>query len=219
MEVKMLIQPNSKLLFIGDSITDCDRQRPIAEADGNALGNGYVSLVNALLGASHPEYRIRIVNVGSSGNTVRELEERWQTDVLEIKPDWLSIMIGINDVWRQFDTPLQTEGHVNIREYENTLERLILKTRPVLKGLILMSPFFIEPGTADPMRSMMDDYGNVVNRLASKHQAIFVDTQAAFNNILKTMHPMSLAWDRVHPGLTGHMVLAKAFLNSIEFAW
>ncbi len=215
----MLIQPNSKLLFIGDSITDCDRQRPIAEAEGNALGNGYVSLVNALLGASHPEYRIRVVNVGSSGNTVRELEERWQTDVLEIKPDWLSIMIGINDVWRQFDTPLQTEGHVNIREYENTLERLILKTRPVLKGLILMSPFFIEPRTADPMRAMMDDYGNVVKTLALKHQAIFVDTQAAFNNILKTMHPMSLAWDRVHPGLTGHMVLARAFLNSIEFAW
>lgn len=215
----MLIQPNSKLLFIGDSITDCDRERPVAEANGNALGNGYVSLVNAFLGASIPEYLIRVVNVGSSGNTVRELDQRWQTDVLDLKPDWLSIMIGINDVWRQLDTPLQVEGHVTIREYEDTLERLILKTKPVLKGLVLMSPFFIEPSIADPMRAMMDQYGQAMKLLAHRHQAIFVDTQSAFNKILQTTHPMSLAWDRVHPGLTGHMVLARAFLNSIKYAW
>lgn len=215
----MLINPDSKLLFIGDSITDCDRERPVAEANGTALGTGYVNLVNAFLGASFPEYRIRVVNVGSSGNTVRELDGRWQTDVIDLKPDWLSIMIGINDVWRQFDTPLQVEEHVGIREYEDTLERLIVKTKPILKGLILMSPFFIEPSTADPMRAMMDQYGQVVKTLAQKHRAIFVDTQEAFNKLLLTTHPMSLAWDRVHPGLPGHMVLAKAFLNAIEYAW
>src|SRR3954452_17883523 len=96
------IQPNSKLLMIGDSITDCERARPVGEGLFAALGKGYVSLVDALLGATYPEREIRVVNMGSSGNTVRDLKSRWRTDVLDLRPDWLSMMIGINDVWRQF---------------------------------------------------------------------------------------------------------------------
>lgn len=213
----MLIQPNSKLLFIGDSITDCDRERPIGE--GNGLGNGYVSLVNALLNSTYPQHRIRILNVGTSGNTVRDLDARWQTDVLDLSPDWLSIMIGINDVWRQFDSPLQTEYHVSLEEYKSTLERLVQTTKPQLKGLILMTPYFIEPNQSDAMRAMMDRYGNVVRGRAEKYQAVFVDTQSAFDAVLKTTHPMSIAWDRVHPNLTGHMILAQAFLDAVGYEW
>jgi len=213
----MLIQPHSKLLFIGDSITDCDRERPFGE--GSGLGNGYVSLINALINAARPQDSIRIFNVGTSGNTVRDLDARWQTDVLNLKPDWLSIMIGINDVWRQFDSPLQTEWHVSVKEYESTLERLIQTTKPQLKGLILMTPYFIEPNRSDPMRAMMDDYSNVIRQLAKKHNAIFVDTQAAFDEALKSIHNMSLAWDRIHPNQTGHMIMARAFLNAVEFVW
>lgn len=211
----MIIQPNSKLLFIGDSITDCDRARPVGE--GTGLGNGYVSLVNALLTASYPQHHIRILNVGSSGNTIRDLDARWQTDVLNLKPDWLSVMIGINDVWRQFDAPLQTEGHVALDEYTTTLDRLLQKSRPPLKGLVLMTPYFIEPSRTDPMRAMMDKYGHAVRQLARKHKALFVDTQAAFDVFLQTVHPMSLAWDRVHPNLTGHALLARAFLKAVEY--
>src|ERR1019366_2799740 len=109
----MNIQPGSKLLFIGDSITDCTRARPVGEGLFNALGTGYVALVDALLGAAIPERQIRVVNMGTGGHTIRDLKSRWETDVLALKPDWLSIMIGINDVWRQFDLPRQPETHVD----------------------------------------------------------------------------------------------------------
>ncbi len=141
----MKIHSSSTLLMIGDSITDCGRARPVAEAVNWDLGNGYVSLIHALLGATCPERHIRIRNTGISGNTVRDLAARWQSDVLDLKPDWLSIMIGINDVWRQFDAPLQTEWHVTLDEYLSILEQLVRTTRPQLKGLVLMTPISSNP--------------------------------------------------------------------------
>jgi len=108
----MKIEPKTKLLMIGDSITDVGRARPIGEGRNDELGKGYVSFVDALLNSVYPQAAIRVINMGISGNTVRDLKARWQTDVLNLKPDWLSIMIGINDVWRQFDSPKQTEHHV-----------------------------------------------------------------------------------------------------------
>jgi lysophospholipase L1-like esterase len=203
--------------MVGDSITDCGRARPVGEMDG--LGSGYVSQVNALLGAAYPAHRIRVMNTGVSGNTVLDLEARWETDVLALEPDWLSVMIGINDVWRQFDSPLAPERHVPLEVYSATLEKLIARMRPRLKGLALMTPYFIEPNRADPMRAMMDRYGEAVKQAAGRHQAVFVDTQAAFDALLEETHPMSLAWDRVHPNQTGHMLLARAFLSAIGFAW
>jgi lysophospholipase L1-like esterase len=99
----MKIHSNSTLLTTGDSITDCGRVRPAAEAVSWDLGNGYVAPIHALLGATCPGLNIRIRNTGISGNTVRVLAARWQSNVLDLKPDWLSIMIGINDVWRQLE--------------------------------------------------------------------------------------------------------------------
>lgn len=213
----MKIQPNAKLLMIGDSITDCGRVRPIAEATGDALGTGYVSLINACLMAASPQARIRIVNMGVNGNTVRDLAARWSSDVIALHPDWVSIMIGINDVWRQFDTRLQIEEHISLDEYAQTLETLIRTTQPQLSGLVLMTPYFIEPNRADPMRAMMDKYGAVVRELAERYQAVLVDTQAAFDSVLAELHPMALAGDRIHPNLTGHMILARAFLKVMEY--
>lgn len=215
----IIIQPKSKLLVIGDSITDCDRARPVGEGLFDALGKGYVSLVDGLLTARYPGHRIRMVNMGVSGNTVRDLHTRWQTDVLELKPDWLSICIGINDVWRHFHSPNQPEWHVSLDEYTQTLDELLRTTQPSLKGLILMTPYFIEPNRTEPMRTMMDQYGAAVWQLAEKYQALFVDTQAAFDAALTDLHPMALAWDRVHPTHTGHMILARTFLKAIEYEW
>ena len=205
--------------MIGDSITDCGRAHPIGEGLFDALGTGYVSLVDGLLTARYPAHGIRVVNMGLSGNTVRDLQGRWQSDVLDLQPDWLSLFIGINDVWRHFDTPLQPEGHVSLEEYTRTLETLVRTTRPTVKGLILMTPYFIEPNRADGMRAMMDDYGAVVRRLADAHDALLVDTQAAFEAVLRHLHPMALAWDRVHPTRTGHMILTRAFLRAIDYEW
>jgi lysophospholipase L1-like esterase len=215
----MVIQPNSKLLMIGDSITDCERARPVGEGLFDALGKGYVSLVDGVLAARYSAHRIRVVNMGISGNTVRDLHGRWQQDVLSLEPNWLSICIGINDVWRYFHSPNQPEWHVPLDEYTQTLDELLQVTRPSLNGLILMTPYFIEPNRMEPMRKMMDQYGAVVRELAEKYQALFVDTQAAFDAVLADLHPMALAWDRVHPTHTGHMILARAFLQEIEYEW
>lgn len=215
----MKIAAGSKLVMIGDLVTDCERARPIGEGLFGALGKGYVSYIDALIGAVCPEDGIRIVNMGIGGNTVRDLKNRWESDVMALEPDWVSIMIGINDVWRQFDLPRQTEIHVLLDEYERDLEDLLVRTEVVTKGVVLMTPFYIEPNVNDPMRARMDEYGAIARRLAEQYDAILVDTQAAFNQALQTYYPATLAWDRVHPNATGHMILAKAFLDAVEFRW
>ncbi|MDW8343011.1 MAG: SGNH/GDSL hydrolase family protein [Verrucomicrobiae bacterium] len=212
----MKIAPGSRLLFIGDSITDANRARPVGEADG--LGTGYVALVNAFFQATIPHHRIRVLNTGISGNTVRDLKARWQCDVLDLQPHWVSVMIGINDVWRQFDRPLQPEAHVDADEYETTLDELVALTKPHVRGLVLMTPFYLEPNRQDPMRRKMDEYGRIVRQIARRHRTVFCDTQAAFDRVLTHVYPAALAWDRVHPNLTGHLILARAFLEAVGFA-
>ena len=215
----MLIAPHSRFVLIGDSITDCGRTRPLGEGLFDPYGSGYVNFVKSMIGAAHPELHIRVTNVGESGNTVRELKARWDRDVVKLKPDWLSVMIGINDVWRQFDLPDYPEQHVLPEEFESTLDSLLGRTRKSLKGLILATPYFVEPDRADPMRARMDQYGAIVKKLAQKHEALLVDTQAAFDAVLPHMHPMELAWDRVHPNTTGHMIIARAFAKAIQLEW
>jgi len=207
--------PADKILFIGDSVTDSERARPVGEGLFGATGKGWVSLVDAALTVHHPELRLRVVNMGVSGNQVRHLADRWATDVLAQKPDWVSVMIGINDVWRQFDLPRQVEQHVGLKEYERTLSALIRKTQPKVRGMILATPFFIEPLKSDAMRSMMDQYGAVVARLAQSTGCRFVDTQAAFDRLCTHMHSSAIAWDRIHPNHIGHMALADAWLEAV----
>jgi lysophospholipase L1-like esterase len=216
----MTIPTAKKLLFIGDSITDCERERPIADRPrDNALGIGYVALVEALLTAQQHRHGYHIINMGISGNTTRDLKARWQRDVDELRPDIVSIMIGINDVWRQVNRPGQTYNHVQIGEYRRNLNELILAAKETAQGVILMTPFFIEGNRQDPMRVLMDSYGAVVKELAAEHQLPVVDTQAAYNAALQHLHPMELAEDRVHPYLAGHMILAQAFLKEFVLHW
>jgi len=205
--------------MIGDSITDCGRGYPIGTAANNGLGDGYVSLVDSLLPVSYPDLQVRVMNLGIGGNTVIDLQMRWESDVTALEPDWLSVMIGINDVWRQFDSVQRPEQVISLEKYATTLEKLISKTRPTLKGLIMMTPYYLEPDRSDPMRAMMDAYGKIVYQLAVKYRAIFVDTQAAMDMAMQDIHPLALAQDRVHLNQAGHMFLARAFLSSVGYAW
>ena len=213
----MIFEKNDTLLFIGDSISDYDRKRPVGEGLFNGWGTSYVANVGALLGCMYPEVGVRVKNVGISGNQVRDLDARWQTDVLDQKPDWVSVLIGINDVWRQFDSPLLTEQHVPIEEYEATYEKLIQETLPHVKGMILMTPFFMEPNKQDSMRAMMDKYGAVVKKLAEKYNLVFVDLQEGWDRLFQHMHPCNIAWDRIHPNQIGCMYIAKQFLAAVGF--
>jgi lysophospholipase L1-like esterase len=212
----MKISDHDTLLFIGDSITDCGRARPLGQGDG--LGEGYVNLVNSLLATCHPETRIRVLNTGISGNRITDLESRWREDVLAHQSDWLSIMIGINDVWRQFDNVTDPDA-VDLEKFEQVYRELLTATRPNVKGLVLMTPFYLETNRADPMRALMDAYGAVVKQLAQEFDAVFVDVQAAFDSYMAERPTQSLCSDRVHPNQTGHLIIAKAFFNAIGGQW
>ncbi|MCL2461846.1 MAG: SGNH/GDSL hydrolase family protein [Defluviitaleaceae bacterium] len=212
----MQILSGEKLLFIGDSVTDCDCDKTNGEGLFGALGNGYVAYVQARLFAAYPERLIRVVNKGVSGNNIRDLKNRWQADVLAQKPDWLSIMIGINDVWRQFDCPAIREWHVPLDEYARTMDELLAETKPAVKNIVLMTPYFIELNAQDAMRAKMDEYGSAVKAASEKHGTRFVDTQAAFDRVLGYNPSAAIAWDRVHPGMNGHAVIGEAFLRAVE---
>jgi lysophospholipase L1-like esterase len=215
----MKLPENTSLLMIGDSITDAGRTYDAYPNDTvGSLGHGYVALVSALLEARYPAHRIAVHNRGVSGNTVRDLAARWQKDVLDLRPSFLSIMIGTNDVWRQFDSPYGDTA-VPPEEFERTLDGLVSKTAPLLVGMALMSPFFLDRSREEPMRQRMDEYGGIVERVAKRHGAIFVDTQAAFDRHLEHLHSYRLSGDRVHPNLTGHVILARSFLEAVDFAW
>jgi len=216
----MLIQSNSRLLFIGNSITDCGRKRPIGSGGfDQALGNGYVSLVDAALAAVYPDFAISTINMGINGDTVHDLKYRWTKDVLELKPDWLSILIGINDVWQHINQLRQSEGQDPVNRFAETLDELVEQVRPAVHGLILMTPYYLETYPLEPMRAMMDQFGAAVGEVAARHQALLVDSQAAFNPVIDNVDPLQLAMDRVHINLAGHMILARAFLREVGFSW
>ena len=211
----MLLEHGDRIVFAGDSVTDMGSFSPVGE--GNGLGNGYVHLVDSFLGAFYPELHIRVTNSGMDGHNSRMLLERFDRDVTELNPDWVSICIGINDVWRQFDSLAFHEAHTPLETYEQNLEAMVAKIKGKVKGIIMMTPYYIEDNEKDAMRARMDEYGAVMKKVAEKHGAIFVDLQKVFADFCKVRHSTNIAWDRVHPNQRGAMLIAKAFLKAIGF--
>jgi lysophospholipase L1-like esterase len=208
---RVLFTERQKIVMIGDSITDCGRR------DVNApYGNGYVSLVRAMILARYPERHLTFVNRGIGGDTTRHLAARWQEDVIDERPDWLSCKIGINDVWRSYDSDGQ--GAVPLDEYTATLERLLTTAREQTGcKLIVMEPYIIDLDRANPMRPHMDEYGLAARKIAHKLGAVNVRTQEAFDRVLHDTEPEDWADDKVHPNLEGHAVIAEAFLRAVGF--
>lgn len=207
----MIFQPGQTVLFVGDSITDAGRR-----AEAPPYGRGYVSLCRSFLLARYPELGLKILNCGIGGNTVRDLQARWNEDVLAPRPDWVSVKIGINDVWRRFGgDPYQAEP---LEEYLATLRELLLRARDTIGArLIVMEPYVIEADTREPMRREMDRYTGAVDRLAGELDAVLVRTQAAFDEVLRSTTPSAWAGDRIHPGEPGHAVIAIAWLRAVGF--
>ncbi len=206
----MLFQPQQKILFVGDSITDCGRRGPAAP-----YGNGYMSLVRSLLMACYPHLELRFVNRGVSGDTSRDLQARWERDILAEQPDWLSVMIGINDVWRAFSS--NPHEAVPLPEYEATLRALLTSVREQGARLIVMTPYMIEPDPQVPMRRQMDWYSAAVECIAAEQDAVLVHTQQAFDIVLRETAPEDWAPDQIHPNQPGHAVLALAWLRAVGF--
>lgn len=211
----MFIAPGSTVVFTGDSITDCGRARPYGDSADDSLGNGYVALLDWILASEGTDPPLRLINTGISGNTVRDLAARWNEDVLAFEPDWVSVMIGINDVWRQFDSDPAIVKPVTLDEYTATLTHLLKQLSGLVKGVLVMKPFYLESGPGDAMRAMRDRYAQAADRVARSEGAIVVDTQAAYERVLPLRGRDRLAPDGVHPTGFGHMVLALAWLASV----
>lgn len=204
----MRLKAGQKIVMIGDSITDAGR-REIEPP----YGVGYMALVRSFVTARHPELGLTWENRGISGDTVRHLDARWTTDVIDERPDVLTVMIGINDVWRAFGEKVHEA--VPEDEYRETLTRLINSAR---QGdgpdLYVGSPYMIEADRNDPMRAAMDSRGAIAREVASEVGATFIDVQAAFDRVLASTPHTDWADDRIHPNQPGHAVIAIEFLRA-----
>ncbi len=204
---------NARILFQGDSITDGNRGR---NADPNhILGHGYAFIVAAKHGAAFAAMNLDFMNRGVSGNTVRELQKRWQKETLELKPDVLSILIGVND-----------QGHgVPLDEYERTYEELITQARaanPALR-LVLCEPFTLPVGKRkegyDAWRAGIQARQDVVAKLASKHDAALVRFQQLFEAACNLAPADHWIWDGVHPTYSGHQLMADEWERAVRAKW
>jgi len=198
--------PGARILFQGDSITDGNRGR---SADPNhILGHGYVFLIAARHGAAFPDAKFDFINRGVSGDTVLDLEKRWQTDTLDLKPDLLSILIGVND---------HGKG-VPLEQYEQVYDQVITAAKganPKLK-LVLGEPFVKPAGTIneDILRRQ-----EIVARLAQKHGAALVHFQRVFDEAAKRAPADYWIWDSVHPTYRGHQLMADEWERVVRDFW
>lgn len=206
----MLIKPGQTLLFQGDSITDCNRDRSF----NDSLGNGYVNMVAGLLGALHPHLGAPCLNRGISGNRSADLLQRWQEDCLDLQPDVLSLLIGINDVWRRYDANLPTSTEAFAANYRQILE----STVNALPGttLVLLEPFVLPvPEDRRHWRGDLDPKIDVVRHLAREFGARLVPLDGIFA-AASTIHPPAFwARDGVHPTTAGHGLITRAWLEAV----
>jgi len=165
----MIFSNGDRIVFAGDSVTDMGSANPVGEGLFENVGRSYVRVIENMLVAWYPEMNFRITNSGISGNTSRDLMERFDRDVVNLNPDWVSICIGINDVWRQFDVPNIPEAAVMPDEYQSNMENMILKVKDQVKGIFIVSPYYMEANRADFMRKRMDEYVAICSMLAEQY--------------------------------------------------
>lgn len=213
----MLLQDMDRIVFAGDSVTDMESAQPIGEGLFENVGRSYVRVIENLLAVCYPERRIRVTNAGSSGNTSRDLLARFQRDVVDLHPDWVSICIGINDVWRQFDCPAMPDCHVLPEEYSQNLEKMILAVKGQVKGIFIVTPYIIEPNVDDAMRKRMDEYVSICRKLAKMYDCVLIDFQKMYEEYCQIRHSSFIAWDRIHPNQKGATLMAREFLKRCDF--
>ncbi len=210
------IRTGQKVLFIGDSITDCGRrevQRP--------LGNGYVKLFMDMLVAREPAKRITVVNKGIGGDTAVGLRNRWSDDVLRQRPDWLSIKIGINDLHRFLDNA--REASLSPEGYEKVYHEILERTRAALPScrILIIDPFYISRDSAPFSRrksvlGLLPAYLAVTRKLARAYKTRHIQTHTVFGKLLRYYEPDIFCPEPVHPNPTGHLVIAEAVYNALS---
>lgn len=203
------------VLFQGDSITDGARGR--SDDLNHILGHGYAYLIAARLGERLAARRPRFINRGISGNRASDLYARWNEDAIALRPDLISILIGVNDLWRTMNG--EPSGVTD--RFERAYRHLLEETREVLPQtrLVLCEPFLLQAGATverwDEWRSRMALYQATVRELAERYGALFVPLQDAFDRAAETAEPAYWIWDGVHPTAAGHQVIADRWLSVV----
>ena len=212
--VPAAFEKDSVILFQGDSITDGNRGRG---ADPNhILGHGYAFVIAAKYGAAIPEQNLNFMNRGISGNRVTDLQKRWQTDTLDLKPDLLSILIGVND-----------NSGVPFDQYEQIYDTLLTETkaaRPQVR-LVLCEPFTLphkkwsDPAAWESWNNGIKTRQEIVAKLAKKHEAALVKFQSAFDRACERAPAEYWIWDGVHPTYSGHQIMADEWIRAVKERW
>lgn len=203
----LFFEENMKVLFIGDSITDCGRSREKPEI----LGNGYPNMIAAMLNLDMAELNLSFQNFGTSGHRAVNLKNRWQTDCIDQKPDIVSILIGINDVWRRYDSDDPTTAEEFAAHYRAMLEDI----RDNLEAQVIMVEPFLLPIPEDRIawREDLDPKLKVIRELAYEFADAYVPMDGIFASASCRREHAFWAADGVHPSQAGHMLIAQSWLE------
>jgi len=205
-----IIQDNSVVLFQGDSVTDWSRDRE----DFYGLGTGYAMIAASWFSALYPEKNVKFINRGISGHRTKDLQERWKEDCLDLKPDWVSILIGINDCWRGFDRNDPT----TVEDFERSYRDILTQVKEKTKAKIILCEPFVLPVPQDRVkwRSDLDPKIDVVRKLAREFGALLVPLDGILAAAAAKKEPSFWAGDGVHPSNNGNALIAQAWLKTVK---
>ena len=203
----------SRILFQGDSITDGNRGR---NSDPNhILGHGYQFIISAKYGEELAGRNLTFMNRGISGNRVSDLARRWQTDTIDLKPDVISILIGVNDLG----------SGVTTEQYEQQYDQLLAETVKALPNvrLVLGEPFGLPVGQKksiwETIIRQLKERDEIVNKLGEKYHAPVVHFQKMFEDATNRAPADYWIWDGVHPTYSGHQLMADEWVRAVRAYW
>lgn len=197
-----------RIVFFGDSITDCDRDR----SDEASLGNGYVKILADKLRPIYPDMDIDLINKGVSGNEVCDLLARVQSDVIDYKPDAVVIMIGINNVIHKF----KYGKELNLNQFEKDLKALIKKLKDAGIVVIFLEPFLLPAPDKKRMRPLFNQELEIIHRVCVEMCDEFVAYDEMFNGLCQSMPYTFYSQDGVHPTFEGSDIIANTAIKAIR---
>lgn len=204
------------ILFQGDSITDGNRGRN--DDPNHILGHGYAYIIAGRLGNEQAESDHHFINRGISGNRVSDLYARWNEDAISLKPDLISLLIGVNDASKE----VNGEPGGATDRFERAYRHLLDETKEVLpdSGLVLCEPFILNTGAPAERWSKWQErigaYQNTVRELAAQYGAVFVPLQQPFEQASLRKNSEYWLWDGVHPTTAGHDLIAGCWLEAVQ---